>query len=96
MKELTAEDIRTLQHGDVVYRWDCTHFRKLRFVGPMPGSTKHFIFCDGEYLTYLFISKDDNFANEWYSGEYDSKFVGNLKLAELNRKIEGVKKIYFK
>lgn len=96
MKKLTAEDIRALQHGDVVYRWDGTTFRKLSFVAPMPNVDRYFIFCNGTYLTYLYISTADNFTDDWYGGKYDSTFVGNLKIEALESRIKSIKKIYFK
>lgn len=94
MKKLDSKQLKSLNWGDKVYRFDRWDFRKLYFVGKMPRSENYLIFCDGDYLTYLYINKDDSFSYDWYSGEYDSKFVGELKLKELKSRIESVKSIY--
>lgn len=98
MKKLTAEDLRNLKIGTKVYRCTGRGFRGLHFVGIMqPADPNYLIFCDGEHLEHLYISrKDDSFHDTWYGGEYDSKFVGELKIKQLEREIESVKEIYIK
>lgn len=96
MEKLNEEQLRNLKWGDKVYKFDRDSFRGLYFVGKMPKGENYLIFCDGEYITYLYISKDGSFQNEWYAGEYDSKFVGELKLAQLRKTEESIRKIYFK
>lgn len=95
MKKLEAKDLFELKHGDRVYRWEGGNFRKLDFVAPMPKvGGGYLIFCDGEYLTHLFIDHQGCYKGEWYSGEYDSKFVGNLMIEGLQKRIESVKRVY--
>lgn len=96
MRKLTAEDLRNLKVGEKVYRHSGRSFRKLHFVGIMqPADPNYLIFCEGEHLEHLYISrKDDSFRDDWYGGEYDSKFVGELKIKQLEREIESVKQIY--
>lgn len=95
MKKLEAKDLRNLKHGDIVYRFNNGDFRKLLFVSKMPKDDTYLIFCDGEYLTHLFINpKNDSFKYDWYTGEYDSNFVSNLKIDYLKGRIESIKRIY--
>ena len=97
MEKLDIEQLSTLKWGDTVYRWDRNNFRKLRFVGTMPGSTQYLIFCDGEYLTSLYLDLNKNqFNHDWYQGKYSSAVVGTLKLQELEYQRESITKIYFK
>lgn len=96
MEKLNAEQLKSLKWGDKVYRWLGGDFRGLRYVGRMPGSDQYLIFCDGEYLTHLYIGRDGAFSYDWYTGEYDSQFVGNLKLEKLRKEEESIRKIYFK
>ena len=97
MKKLTADDLRNLKWGDKVYRISGRNHRGLRFVGFMPGSPCYLIFCDGEYLTHLYINERDNsFHDEWYGGEYDSTFIGfKLKMYYL-KKAQDIEDIYIK
>lgn len=96
MKQLTAEDLKSLKIGEKVYRCSGRSFRKLYFVGIMqPADPNYLIFCDGEHLEHLYISrKDDSFYDDWYGGEYDRIFVGELKIKQLEKEIESVKQIY--
>ncbi len=95
MKKMTADDLKNLKHGDRVYRWDGFNSRKLDFVGFMPRTERYLIFCDGEYLTHLYISPtDEKFYNEWYNGKYDPKFIGDLIINKLKAQIEDIKAIY--
>ena len=101
MKKITAGDLRNLEHGEQVWRSDGYSVRSLRFVGIMPGNPNYIILCDGEYLTHLYISpkNDDDgedYRGEWYSGEYDSKFVGEIMLKYHQEKIESIQSIYLK
>jgi len=94
---MTAEDLKNLQYGERVYRFVNGEARRLDFVGFMPSCLNYLIFSDGEYLTHLHISdRDGSFRGDWYSGKYDSKFIGGLKVAYLEDRIESVKKIYLK
>jgi len=95
MNKMTFQDLKSLAWGDTVYRFSGRDFRKLRFVGFMPGSSNYLIFCDGEYLAHLYINeKDNSFNYDWFNGEYNSAFVGNLKIAKLQEDIESIKTIY--
>lgn len=68
MEKLTAQQLKSLNYGDKVYRYSQGEFRSLRFVAMMPGNENYLIFCDGEYLTHLHISsKDSSFSYNWYS-----------------------------
>jgi len=97
MKEMTADDLRALKHGDRVYRKIGIRVERFDYVGRMPRSEGYLIFCHGENLTHLYISpKDDSFHNTWYGGEYDSAFVGRLIIAEHKDRIASVERIYLK
>ena len=96
MIRMTADDLRSLQHGDKVYQGNGANMRGLHYVGRMPTSEEHYlIFCDGQYLTHLYIHNDNTFNGDWFMGKYDSEFVGNyIKNWHLKR-IESVESIYF-
>lgn len=96
MKKLTAEDLHNLKHGDEVYRFiNSNGFRRLLFVSKMPKDANYLIFCDGEYLTHLYINpKDNSFRDDWYSGEYNERFEGELMIKYLEEKVESLKRIY--
>ena len=97
MKQLNAKELKSLEYGQKVVRFQNGESRGLRFVGIMPSCKNYLIFEDGEYLTHLHISsKDSSFRGEWYAGEYSSEFVGNLKIEWLQKKIESTKRIYLK
>lgn len=71
MTKMTADDLRRLRFGDKVYRGDGYGLRGLRYVGRMPSSEKHYlIFCDGEFLTHLYIGHDHTFRGDWFMGKY--------------------------
>ena len=88
MKKLDSKILLNLQHGNKVYRWDSNSFRKLYFVGIMPNHKSTLIFCEGTYLTYLYIDDKGCFSYDWYNGDYDSDFVANLQIKELENKIK--------
>lgn len=92
MEKMTLEDFADLKHGDTVFKDDGASIRSLRFVGIMPDNINYLIFCRGEYLTYLYLPK---YANNWWIGEYNPKFIGKLLIARLNAKIRSIKAIYF-
>jgi len=96
MKRLTAKDLKALNYGDKVYRFNGHGTRGLRFVGFMPSSPEcYLIFSDGEYLEHLYINqKDGSFNGEWFGGEYDSYFVGELKLRKQIDGLISTKTIY--
>lgn len=95
MKKLDAAGLFNLKFGEKVYRISGRNERQLRFVSVMPSSKNYLIFEDGEYLTHLFINpKNGSFKDSWYSGEYDFKFIGELKLDYLLQEIENVKDVY--
>lgn len=100
MHKLTAQELRNLKYGEKIYRFDPIKeysFRGFQFVGLMPSCKNYLILSDGETLAHLHISdKDDLFRGDWYSGEYDSKFVGQLLFNYYHQRIEGVREIYFK
>lgn len=97
MEKLTAETLKKLNHGDQVYRVSGLRIKSLKYVGRMPGSPeKYLIFCDGEYLTHLYIGKDGEFKDDFYKGEYDSEFMGNILINKHIKKINSIRKIYFK
>ena len=94
MKKLTAQDLQNLKPGEKVYRVSNAQTRRLEFVGPIPSCKNYLIFCDGEYLTYLYIRDNGDFRDEWYGGEYDSKFLGLLRIEKLKEQIKSVNRIY--
>jgi len=99
MKQADTETLKNLEYGDEVYRWDRgrASMQGFRFVGLMPSCKNYLIFEDGEMLTHLHISdKDGSFRGLWFTGKYDSNFVGHLRIQRLMEKIDSVKDIYFK
>lgn len=97
MKKMTAEDLRNLKYGDKVYSFINGKFEGYDFVDIMPASKNYLIFSDGENLTHLHISpKDNTFHGDWYSGEYDSDFVGYLLIDYYQKKIDYIRKHFLK
>ena len=97
MVKMTADDLRRLRFGDKVYFGSGSNIRSLRYVGRMPSSEEHYlIFCDGEYVTHLYITKDNTFNGDWFMGKYESEFVGNYLKDWYLKKIDSVEKIYLK
>ena len=95
MKKLVAEDLLNLVWGERVWRFDGHHIRGLYFVGRDPKSERTLIFCDGSYITSIYINQKDNtFFGEWYSGEYDPIKVGELMISELTKEIARIHEIY--
>ena len=95
MIKMTSVELFNLKHGDRVYRFNVDGFRQLDYVGRMPKSERYLIFSCGEYLTHLYISPvDESFRCDWYMGEYDSIFVGNLKMENLKEKMKIVQQVY--
>lgn len=91
-----TKDFFDLKHGDRVHRFDGNRMQGLYFVGFMPKSPRYLIFCEGEYLTHLYLPLSGTFKYTWYKGEYDSKFVGELMLEAALKKVETIKRIYLK
>jgi len=97
MEKLNAEQLRNLKYGDEVYRFTDGDFESFQFVGLMPSCKNYLILSKGEKLIHLHINKtNDLFYQEWYKGEYDSKFVGQLMIDWHNKQIESIKRIYLK
>lgn len=98
-KLLKAEDFDDLVWGDTVWRSEGLEWRKLRFVGRMPGSPKeYFIFCDGEHLEHLYISTKSGraFKGEWYKGEYNPYLAGAKRIKWHKKRIKSIERIYLK
>jgi len=96
MTKMSADDLRSLQHGDKVYLGNGSSMRGLHYVGRMPTSEEHYlIFCDGQYLTHLYIHNDNTFNGDWFMGKYDSEFVGNYIKDWHLKRIDSVERIYF-
>ena len=95
MKKLEVNDLLNLVWGNRVWRFDGHRVRGLYFVGKDPRSERTLIFCDGSYITSIYINqKDNSFPGEWFDGEYDSTKVGELIISELTKEIELVKSVY--
>lgn len=97
MKLADASVLKNLWYGQKVYRWENGKMRGFNFVGLMPNCKNYLILSDGEMLEHLHISdKDDSYRGDWYTGKYDSNFVGHLRLQYLMKKIDSTKDIYFR
>lgn len=98
MKKLTADDLLALTFGEKVYLVKGEHIVGYRYVGRMPGSEdRYLIFSAGEDLIHLYINKaTKEFRGDWYSGPYDSVFVGNLLISILEDRIDSIKRTYLK
>ena len=99
MTRMNVKDLRSLKPGDRVYRFGNGDFRRLDFVGLMPRHDNYLIFCEGDYLTNLYIAdkeKDEDYVGEWYCGKSDNKFMAARLIEFYNKRIETVKKVYLK
>lgn len=94
MRKLTAEDLKNLSYGEQVLRIQDGDHMTFRYVGRMPSSNKYLIFSQGEILKHLYISDDGRFLGDWYSGEYNSEFVGNLLIDYHINRINTIRKVY--
>jgi len=93
MKRLTSEDLFSLQYGDRVYhRKSSSYCDAFRYVGRMPSSERYLIFSEGEKLKHLYINQDGTFRGEWYSGDYDDKFIIQVRIVELEKELETLRK----
>lgn len=90
MEQLTADQLKELKHGDKVYRFEDGMFRKLYYVARIPKCENYLIFCDGTYLTYLFINSNNNFIGAWYGGKYDSEKVKKIMVKYYSNIIYGL------
>jgi hypothetical protein len=97
MTKMTADDLRRLRHGDKVFYGNGASMRGLHYVGRMPTSEEHYLlFCDGQYLTHLYVHNDNTFNGDWFMGKYDSEFVGNYMKDYYLKRIDSVDRIYLK
>ena len=99
MTRMNVKDLRSLKPGDRVFQYGNGEFRHLSFVGLMPGHSNYLIFCEGEYLTNLYIAdkeKDEDYVGEWYAGKSDNKFMAARLIEFYNKRIKTVKKVYLK
>lgn len=101
MKKLTYKDFNNLKHGDEVFRFRGIDYRKLSFVGTMPKNKNYLIFCEGEYLTFLYINTDGTFKDNWFFTDTSLFEIGkelikncNLKIKSLKSDIKNIKDIY--
>lgn len=92
MKKATKEDLLALVYGDEVYLRNGSFATKFDYVGRMPSSPDgYLIFSRGETLKHLYIGKDGTFRGEWFIGEYDNKFMINLRIEELEKELSDLK-----
>lgn len=97
MTKMTADDLRSLRFGDKVYYGNGVGIRSLNYVGRMPiVEERYLIFSDGEYLTHLYIDRDNTFRGDWFMGKYDSEFFGNYMKDYHLKQIENIENIYLK
>jgi len=88
MNRLTAKDLLALEYGATVFLRNGSYVTTFRYVGRMPSNERYLIFCSGENLKHLYISeKDDTFKGEWYSGEFDERFIIELRISELETEL---------
>ena len=93
MERLTAEQLLSLKYGDKVYFRRGSYIDGYRYVGRMPSSENYLIFSMGETLKHLYISEKDNtFRGDWFGGEFDEKFIIQLRIKELEKELEELKK----
>jgi hypothetical protein len=92
MKKMTAEDLLALEYGDSVFLRHDSHTTTYRYVGRMPSSKRYLIFSNGENLKHLYIGEDNSFRGEWFSGEYDDKFMLQIRIEELEKELEFLRK----
>ncbi|CAB4128118.1 hypothetical protein UFOVP104_17 [uncultured Caudovirales phage] len=92
MERLIAEELLSLQYGDTVYFRTGSYTDAFRYVGRMPSSERYLIFSCGEKLKHLYISeKDNSFRGEWYRGEFDDKYIIQIRINELEKELENLK-----
>jgi hypothetical protein len=92
MKKLTVEDLFNLKYGDKVYRFNGYGMEPFRYVARMPSSPERYlIFSEGERLIHLYIHTDGTHSYDWYSGDYDTKFVDQLETERLEKRLAKLK-----
>jgi hypothetical protein len=92
MKKLTAEDLFNLKYGDKVYRFNGYDMEPFRYVGRIPSSPdRYLIFSYGERLIHLYIHTDGTYSHDWYIGDYDIKFVDQLEIERLEKRLAKLK-----
>ena len=96
MKKMTAEDLLALEYGDSVFLRQDSYGTLFRYVGRMPSSKRYLIFSNGENLKHLYIGEDNSFRGEWFSGEYDDKFMLRIRMEELEKELEFLRKEFKK
>jgi len=89
MEKLTAQNLKNLKHGDIVYQFKGINESKLHFVGKMPNNKNYLIFCQGEHLQFLYINpKTEQFKNDWYGSKLSIEEIGNIIILNIDYKIQ--------
>lgn len=96
MKLLSARELHQLKPGDKVHYFNGRDMVKFYFVGKTPKCENLLIFANGSDVRSFWVSTTEYLVYHFYSGEYDSKFVGNLIIEALKKDITVVEKIYLK
>lgn len=93
MELMNLQDFKNLKHGDKIHVIEYGNVNHFFFVGKMPESENYWIFSNGENLIHVHKSKIEN-NNNFYKGEYNEQFVGNLLVNFYMKKIEILKEVY--
>ncbi|MEM7485055.1 MAG: hypothetical protein AAF348_07585 [Bacteroidota bacterium] len=94
MKKINTEEFENLKYGDKVYRFFNDRIKRYYFVAKMPKSETTYILCDGTDIISVFISKQRGLTDTFFSGEYNSEFIGKYLIENYEKKIRIVEEIY--
>lgn len=92
MKKATVEDLNQLQYGDKIHLYQKGYATTYKYVGRMPSKDNYLIISCGTDLKYIHIPSYDINRTKWYIGDYDDKFIINLRISELEAELEQLKK----
>jgi hypothetical protein len=92
MKLLTNEEIKSLPYGEKVTRISNGRSVRLVFVGRVPGNENSVVFMNGGKSEVMPLHYGEN--KTIYSGPYDSNFVGEILISNLEKEIAEIKEVY--
>jgi hypothetical protein len=92
----SIEDFKKLQPKDKVYEIANGKKYPWRYIAENPLVEGVVLASDGDYTKMTCISKFSFRAGVYYVGEYNSKFIGEKLIEQLNSRIESTKDVYLK
>lgn len=92
----SIEDFKKLQPKDKVYEIRNGQKFPWRYIAENPLVEGVVLASDGDYTKMTCISKFSFRPGVYYTGVYDSKFIGEKMIAQLNARIDSTKEVYLK